>query len=136
LRQINARPMDEMSEQAVDKMLRTKRVYETPSPSDGRRILVDRLWPRGLTKEKAKVDEWRKDLAPSDALRKWYGHDPARWKEFRTRYLEELLSAGKADDLKEIGRRAKREDLTLVFASKNVEQCNAEALVEFIAKYG
>lgn len=136
MRQINARPMDEMSEQAVDKMLRTKRVYETPSPSDGRRILVDRLWPRGLTKEKAKVDEWRKDLAPSDALRKWYGHDPARWKEFRTRYLEELLSAGKADDLKEIGRRAKREDLTLVFASKNVEQCNAEALVEFIAKYG
>lgn len=67
-----------------------KRVYDKPAPGDGKRILVDRLWPRGLTKEKAKIEYWAKDIAPSNELRKWYGHDPAKWDEFRKRYFAEL----------------------------------------------
>ena len=70
--------------------IRIKRVYDEPGKEDGRRILVDRLWPRGLTKEKAKIDYWAKDIAPSNDLRKWYGHDPAKWNEFRKRYFAEL----------------------------------------------
>ena len=70
--------------------IRIKRAYEEPDEGDGTRILVDRLWPRGLTKEKARVDLWLKDVAPSTELRKWFAHDPAKWAEFRTRYLEEL----------------------------------------------
>jgi len=70
--------------------IRVKRVYDAPGPEDGRRILVDRLWPRGLTKEKAKIDYWAKDIAPSNELRKWYGHDPAKWDEFQKRYFAEL----------------------------------------------
>ena len=71
---------------APTKKPRLKRVYEIPSSEDGQRILIDRLWPRGLTKEKAEVDEWMKELAPSTALRKWFDHDPAKWPEFRRRY--------------------------------------------------
>jgi uncharacterized protein YeaO (DUF488 family) len=67
-----------------------KRVYDEPAPGDGKRILVDRLWPRGLTKEKAKIDYWAKDISPSNELRKWYGHEPAKWDEFRKRYFAEL----------------------------------------------
>jgi uncharacterized protein YeaO (DUF488 family) len=71
-------------------MIKLKRVYEEPSPTDGLRVLVDRLWPRGLTKERAAVDLWLKEMAPSTELRKWFGHDPARWEEFQARYREEL----------------------------------------------
>src|SRR6516165_3730777 len=74
--------------------LRLKRVYELPAPDDGVRILIDRLWPRGLSKEKAAVDHWMKDVAPSAKLRKWFGHDPDRWPEFRRRYLAELRQSG------------------------------------------
>jgi len=70
--------------------IRIRRVYDAPGPEDGKRILVDRLWPRGLTKEKAKIDFWAKDIAPSNELRKWYGHDPAKWDEFQKRYFAEL----------------------------------------------
>jgi uncharacterized protein YeaO (DUF488 family) len=70
--------------------IQMKRVYELPQSSDGKRVLIDRLWPRGLTKEKAKVDLWLKDIAPSTTLRKWFAHDPAKWDEFRKRYHEEL----------------------------------------------
>lgn len=72
------------------RVVRLKRVFEPPGPEDGHRILVDRLWPRGLTREEAAIEEWAKDLAPSDRLRKWFGHDPRRWAEFRRRYREEL----------------------------------------------
>jgi len=70
--------------------IRIRRVYDAPGPEDGKRILVDRLWPRGLTKEKAKIDFWAKDIAPSNELRKWYGHDPAKWDEFQKRYFADL----------------------------------------------
>jgi uncharacterized protein YeaO (DUF488 family) len=77
-------------EKAMKTKIRIRRVYDAPGPEDGKRILVDRLWPRGLTKEKAKIDFWAKDIAPSNELRKWYGHDPAKWDEFQKRYFAEL----------------------------------------------
>jgi uncharacterized protein YeaO (DUF488 family) len=116
----------------VEAMLRIKRIYEPPSKKDGRRILVDRVWPRGFTKEKASVDEWRKDLAPSDSLRKWFGHDPKKWEEFRERYRRQLQKEGKGSDLKAIAQRAKRENVTLVFSAKDEEHNQAVALKEVI----
>jgi len=77
-------------EKAMKTKIRIRRVYDAPGPEDGKRILVDRLWPRGLTKEKAKIDFWAKDIAPSNELRKWYGHDPAKWDEFQKRHFAEL----------------------------------------------
>jgi len=111
-------------------LLKVKRIYEAPSPDDGYRILVDRLWPRGFTKERAHVDEWQKDLAPSNALRKWYGHDPDKWDEFRRRYEEELRKSGKWEDLRSIVERAKEEDVTLVYSSKDALRNQAIALKE------
>ena len=75
-----------------------KRVYEDPDEADGERVLVDRIWPRGLSKEKARLSDWRKELAPSNDLRKWFGHDPERWEEFKERYRAELEEAGKMGD--------------------------------------
>jgi uncharacterized protein YeaO (DUF488 family) len=111
-------------------MLRVKRVYDTPDETDGRRILVDRLWPRGLSKEKAAVDVWLKDLSPSTELRKWFGHDPAKWDEFRRRYFAELDAneAAIAELRKEIGKGK----ATLVFGAKDTEHSNAVALREYL----
>ncbi len=109
-------------------MLKVKRVYEPAMPEDGYRILVDRVWPRGFTNQKAHVDEWRKDLGPSDALRKWFGHDPKRWEEFCERYRAELRESGRWEDLMRIAERARKEDVTLVFGAKDVERNQAVAL--------
>jgi uncharacterized protein YeaO (DUF488 family) len=114
-------------------MLKIKRAYEPASPDDGIRILVDRLWPRGVSKEEAHIDEWNKDLSPSSELRKWYGHDPAKWEEFKTKYHMELEQAGKLDTLRDLVRRSKSENVTLVFGAKDIEHSNAEALKEFAA---
>lgn len=111
-------------------MLKVKRVYEPPSAEDGYRILVDRLWPRGLTKAKAHADVWRRDLAPSDALRKWYGHDPAKWDEFRRRYRAELEKADLMKDVEAITERSKHETVTLLFGSRETERNQAVALKE------
>src|ERR687897_3960604 len=86
--------------------IKIKRVYEQPDKDDGRRILVDRLWPRGLTKEKAGVDLWLKEIAPSTELRKWFGHDPDRWEEFKERYRAELEEAGKMEGAREMSKKA------------------------------
>lgn len=107
-------------------MIKVKRVYDSPEKSDGRRILVDRLWPRGLTREKAAIDEWAKDLSPSNELRKWYEHDPAKWPEFQRRYREELKGQGEA--LKDLAQRASKETITLLFGSKALTENNADAL--------
>jgi len=104
-------------------MLRRKRVYDPPSPEDGRRVLVDRLWPRGLSRTKARIDEWAKDLAPSDQLRRWFHHAPRRWAEFRKRYLEELR--GQELALKELARKAARERVTLVYGARDPVHNNA-----------
>ncbi len=110
-------------------MLRVKRVYDPVSHDDGVRILVDRLWPRGLTKEAVQA-EWRRDLSPSDELRKWYAHDPEKWDEFRRRYRKELETAGKWRDVEAIAARGKKETVTLVFGSKERERNQAVALQE------
>jgi len=111
-------------------MIRVKRVYEPPSAGDGTRILVDRLWPRGLSKERARIDLWPRDLAPSTELRKWYGHDPARWDEFRRRYRDEL--AGKEDLMRAIRERERAGPVTLLFGSREESLNNAVALKGFL----
>lgn len=106
-------------------MIHLKRVYDEPSKMDGLRILVDRLWPRGLTKERAAVDLWLKDVAPSTELRKWFGHDPAKWKEFQTRYRKELRESKNALDL--LKEKCKEGIVTLVYGARDKE--HNEALV-------
>jgi uncharacterized protein YeaO (DUF488 family) len=108
--------------------IRQKRAYEPPAPRDGYRVLVDRLWPRGVSKEHAAIDEWLKELAPSDALRKWFGHDPARFREFRARYEEELKSERPRELLAALAKRAARKTVTLVYAAKDEEHNNAVVL--------
>ncbi|WP_221056355.1 DUF488 domain-containing protein [Methanoculleus chikugoensis] len=111
-------------------MLRTKRIYEEPSVDDGIRILVDRLWPRGLSKEKAEIDRWEKDLAPTSELRKWFGHDPAKWDEFLRRYRAEL--EGKEEELARLRQEASEGTVTLLYAAKDEEHNNAVALKRYI----
>jgi uncharacterized protein YeaO (DUF488 family) len=113
-------------------MVRIKRVYDKRGRSDGVRILVDRLWPRGVTKGEARIDEWRKNLAPSSVLRKWFAHDPSKWEEFQSRYRNELESAGKMEELRILGERARREAITLVYAARDEERNNAVVIKNLI----
>ena len=110
--------------------VKLKRIYEPPTEADGRRYLVERLWPRGMSKEKAKLDDWLKNVAPSVELRRWYDHDPAKWTEFRRRYFAEL--GKKPEVLSAIRKAAEKGQVTLVFAAKNVELSCAMALKEFL----
>jgi uncharacterized protein YeaO (DUF488 family) len=112
--------------------LRIKRVYEEPEANDGRRILVDRLWPRGLTKEKAKVDLWLKDIAPSTELRKWFGHDPEKWRGFRERYQTELEHH--ADQLGLISSEIKEGTVTLVYGARDQVHNEAVVLKQFLER--
>jgi len=115
------------------KPVAVKRVYEEPAPSDGTRVLVDRLWPRGLSKERAAVDRWLRDLAPSDALRKWFHARPEGWPTFRRRYLKELARPESTQALDELYRLANgQKQLTLLFASKNAERNNAVVLRDLL----
>lgn len=110
--------------------LKLKRIYEAPDITDGARFLVERLWPRGVSKEHAQLDTWLKEAAPSDTLRKWYAHDPAKWNEFRRRYLAELAAEPRLlDPLIEAARKG---TVTLVFAAKDPQLSNARALKEFL----
>ncbi len=111
--------------------IRTKRVYDPPAEGDGFRVLVDRLWPRGLRKEAAQVDLWLKDLGPSDELRKWFGHEPQRWDEFRRRYFKEL--AARQALVLQIVLRARKGTVTLLFGSREEKLNNASALKEYLA---
>jgi uncharacterized protein YeaO (DUF488 family) len=110
--------------------IRIKRVYEEPDGEDGTRILVDRLWPRGLTKEKAKVDLWLKDVAPSTELRKWFGHDPARWAEFESRYREELKKNKEQVSL--LREAVAKGAATLVYGAKDQQHNEAVVLQRFL----
>lgn len=113
-------------------MIRVKRVYDAPDNGDGVRILVDRIWPRGLSKQRAGVDRWLQDLAPSHELRKWFGHDPERWAGFKKQYHRELREHTKA--LEEIRAQAREGVVTLLFAARDVEHNNAAALREYLDK--
>jgi uncharacterized protein YeaO (DUF488 family) len=108
-----------------------KRVYDQPLKGDGFRILVDRLWPRGLSKEKAKVDLWVKEIAPSDSLRKWFAHDPLKWDEFRTRYSSEL---NKKKELFSMIAGKPGQPVTLLYGAKEEKFNNAVALREYLKK--
>lgn len=107
-------------------MLRIKRIYDPPAPEDGTRVLVDRLWPRGIAKDKARIDEWRKEIAPSDELRRWFDHDPTKWEEFQERYRQEL--AAKAEIMDHLRALAWKGTVTLLFAAKDEEHNNAVVL--------
>jgi uncharacterized protein YeaO (DUF488 family) len=109
-----------------DEMIKLKRVYEKADDSDGFRVLVDRLWPRGVSKEEAKLNEWLRDIAPSDELRKWFGHDPDKWDEFKRRYREELAS--KEELVNKLIEDAKGEDITLLYASRETKYNNVVVL--------
>jgi uncharacterized protein YeaO (DUF488 family) len=112
--------------------IRIKRVYEDRAADDGHRILVDRLWPRGLSKERAAVDEWLRDVAPSAALRSWFGHDPARWAEFKRRYRLELKVEPASTALSHLRSLARRQRVTLLYGAKDEMHNQAVALAELI----
>ncbi len=112
--------------------VQTKRVYEPPAGDDGYRVLIDRVWPRGLSREKAAIDEWARELAPTTELRKWFGHKPERFDEFRQRYREELRAhEGEVDALR---ARAREETVTLLFGARDTEHNNAVVLAELVGK--
>ena len=110
--------------------VRLKRAYEPPAPSDGYRVLIDRLWPRGVARANARLDEWARELAPSTELRRWFGHDPARFAEFRQRYVEEL--SAQEEKLRELRGRARNTTLTLVYGARDTEHNDAVVLAELL----
>jgi len=112
--------------------IRLKRAYEPASPSDGYRVLIDRLWPRGLSKKQAKLDEWEKELPPSTELRTWFGHEPSRFPEFRRRYIGELRR--KRSRLTELRRRAREGTLTLVYSAHDTEHNDAVVLADVLRR--
>jgi uncharacterized protein YeaO (DUF488 family) len=117
-------------EEVVD--VRLKRAYDPVAATDGYRVLVDRIWPRGVTREEAHLDEWARELAPSTGLRRWFGHDPARFEEFQRRYTEELAS--QAVKLRELRARAREGTLTLVYAARDTEHNDAVVLAELLRR--
>jgi uncharacterized protein YeaO (DUF488 family) len=112
--------------------VKLKRAYEKPERADGTRILVDRLWPRGLTKRKASIDLWLKETAPSTELRKWFGHDPKKWRSFRERYRTELKHH--ADQLKLLKSKAKEGTVTLIYGARDQEHNEAVVLKQFLER--
>lgn len=115
-------------------MIRIKRVYREASPRDGVRILVDRVWPRGISKARARIVQWRKDLAPTTSLRKWFGHAPAGWTEFRRRYRTELTRSGTMDELKQLVRLSRKRTITLVYSAADEEHNQAVVLMKLIGE--
>jgi uncharacterized protein YeaO (DUF488 family) len=116
------------------RMIVTKRAYDPFEQSDGYRVLVDRLWPRGVSKAKAHLDAWAKEIAPSRALREWYGHDPARWPEFRRRYTQELRAPAAQAVLDDLARRARRGRVTLVYASRAADISDVAVLERLLTR--
>ena len=112
--------------------IHVKRAYDPPAPSDGARILVDRLWPRGISKEKLKLDTWMKEIATSNELRKWFHHGEHTWAEFRTRYFEELKE--QPELVAELRRKGRGHTVTLIYSARDEEQNNAVALKEYLER--
>jgi uncharacterized protein YeaO (DUF488 family) len=119
-----------LSEMKRNQTIRCKRIYEPSAPDDGYRLLIDRMWPRGISRDRAALDEWARDLAPSDELRRWYGHAPERFEEFGRRYRAELVAH--ASELHALRRRARSGRLTIVFAARDSEHSNAAVLAEVL----
>lgn len=112
--------------------IRLKRAYEPAATSDGYRVLIDRLWPRGVSRERARLDEWERELPPSTELRQWFGHEPSRFEEFRRRYVEELRSG--RPRLTELRRRARKGTLTLVYSARDTEHNDAVILAQVLRR--
>jgi uncharacterized protein YeaO (DUF488 family) len=110
--------------------VRLKRAYEAPAASDGYRVLIDRIWPRGVTRKRARLDEWARELAPTRELRQWFGHEPARFDEFRRRYTAELKA--QEAKLQELRERARHRTVTLVYAARDTEHNDAVVLADFL----
>jgi uncharacterized protein YeaO (DUF488 family) len=117
----------------VTRRVQVRRVYDPPTAEDGRRVLVDRVWPRGLSKEKASLDEWLKDVAPSTELRRWYGHDPELFAEFRRRYLSELEEPTRADALARLRQHAGAGTVTLLTATHDLAISQAAVLADLLS---
>jgi uncharacterized protein YeaO (DUF488 family) len=115
-------------------MIKLKRAYEAPDPADGTRYLVDRLWPRGRTKEALQIEAWLKDLSPSPELRRWFCHDPELWEQFQERYRQELSDPAKGEALERLARQAGQGTVTLVYAAKDQERNNAQVLALVLAQ--
>ena len=110
--------------------VRIKRIYDEADRSDGYRVLIDHVWPRGVSRERARLDEWARELAPSDELRRWFAHDPARFDEFRARYRGELVD--RRDHLLELARRARSRPVTVVYAARDQKHNNAVVVAELV----
>lgn len=110
--------------------LRVKRIYEAPDPTDGYRVLVDRIWPRGVSRERAALDAWMREIAPSTSLRRWFGHDASRWREFKRRYAAELEE--RQDLVAEVAAIARDRRVTLLFSARDTEHNQAVALAEYL----
>jgi uncharacterized protein YeaO (DUF488 family) len=119
-----------MSTKIAADNIRLKRAYDRPTPADGTRILIDRLWPRGVTKAAAAIDQWVKEIAPSTALRKWFGHDPARWEEFRSRYTAEIRE--RPDQLRDLRDQARQGPITLVYSAHDEAHNDAVVLRDIL----
>jgi uncharacterized protein YeaO (DUF488 family) len=118
------------------KQITYRRVYDETSAKDGKRVLVDRVWPRGMRKEDAHLDEWLRDVAPSTELRKWYSHEPSRYAEFRRRYLAELRDLGHRQAVRHLRDLADHDKLTLLTATKDVDHSQAAVLAQWLAGAG
>lgn len=112
--------------------VQTKRIYEQAAPDDGYRVLIDRIWPRGVSRERAQLAEWARELAPSDELRRWFGHAPERFEEFARRYRAELASH--RDEIRALRRRSRAETVTIVFAARDAAHSNAAVLAEVVRR--
>ena len=119
----------------ISDMIQLKRAYDAPEKSDGARVLVERLWPRGVTKERADLDGWLKDLAPSTELRKWYAHVIERWPEFQQRYRKELQEPEKQTLLADLAEKARKSTVTLIYAAKDTRHNGAVVLKEFLEQH-
>lgn len=120
----------------MDTHIACRRIYDQPTRSDGVRVLVDRVWPRGVRRESAQLDEWLRDVAPSTELRRWYGHDPERFAEFRQRYLTELRDIRHREAAQHLHALACDQDVTLLTATRDVEHSQAAVLAEWLGKRG
>ena len=112
--------------------VKVKRVYDEPAKSDGHRVLVDRIWPRGLKKSEARIDEWPREIAPSTGLRKWFKHDPDKWEQFKKKYFAELEEH--REKVEKLARESRKRSVTLLFGAKDTEHNNAVALKEYLER--
>lgn len=126
--------MSEDGTRGLRSNIRLQRAYDDPQPDDGHRVLVDRVWPRGRTKAELELDSWERDLGPTTGLRKWFGHDPARWVEFQIRYRAELADPGRARVLDELAAIARNGRVTIVYGARDREHNQAQVIADEIAR--